>query len=209
MQYKNLFIMILVSFIVMYLLMYVMVDTYANMYVNLNQVYMAGLMTAAMIAIELIVMGSMYTNKMLNSAIILASLLLCGVSMVLIRNQTGIQDKEFLKSMIPHHAAALLMCKKAQLSDPDIKELCKNIGMTQQSEIHFMKQKLEKHHTGMRDQEFLKSMIHHHEAALVMCEKAQLDDPEVQKLCENIVKSQQSEIDFMKKKLETEFHESM
>ena len=38
--------MTVLSFIAMYALMYAMVDSFESVYANLNQVYMAGLMTA-------------------------------------------------------------------------------------------------------------------------------------------------------------------
>ena len=44
--------------------------------------------------------------------------------------------------MIPHHASALLMCEKAPIADPEIKNLCKTIITGQQSEIAQMKAKL-------------------------------------------------------------------
>ena len=122
--------------------MYMMVDSYANVYPNLNQLYMAGMMTAPMLVIELLLMGSMYTNKILNTVIIVFNLAICILLIIFIRKQTAINDTEFLKSMIPHHAAAILMCKKASLQDPSIKELCNNIISSQQSEIDFMKSKL-------------------------------------------------------------------
>lgn len=34
--------------------------------------------------------------------------------------QVAVSDKQFLKSMIPHHAAAVLMVKEAKLTDPEI-----------------------------------------------------------------------------------------
>ncbi|MCI0443999.1 DUF305 domain-containing protein, partial [bacterium] len=36
---------------------------------------------------------------------------------------------------------AILMCDEAQIKDPEIKELCKNIISSQQSEINQMKAK--------------------------------------------------------------------
>lgn len=142
MKYVNLFFMTIASFISMFILMYIMVNTFANVYVNVNQFYMAGVMTMPMIIIELFLMRSMYTNKKVNTFISIFSLALFVVLIVLIRKQIGITDKDFLKSMIPHHAAALLMCKETQLKDPEIITLCKNIALTQQSEINFMKAKL-------------------------------------------------------------------
>jgi uncharacterized protein (DUF305 family) len=51
-------------------------------------------------------------------------------------------DKEFVKGMIPHHAAAVLMSEKAKLTDPELIQLQKNILETQAQEIEFMKHKL-------------------------------------------------------------------
>jgi uncharacterized protein (DUF305 family) len=104
---------------------------------------MAGLMTMPMILIEMIVMNRMYSNKNLNSAIISISVLLLVVFFFFIRDQNAVQDKEFLKSMIPHHAGAIQMCEGADIKDPEIKELCKTIKESQQKEIDQMKAKLE------------------------------------------------------------------
>lgn len=142
MNYTKLFLMTLLSFLSMYILMYIMVDSFANVYPNLNQLYMAGIMVVPMLLIELFLMRSMYTNKRLNIAIGILSLIIFILLTVFVRKQTGISDREFIKSMIPHHAAAILMCKEARLQDPELKELCKNILTAQQSEINFMKTKL-------------------------------------------------------------------
>lgn len=142
MKYTNLFFMTLLSFVSMYILMYIMVDSFANVYPNLNQLYMAGVMTIPMIFIELFFMRSMYPNKRKNLAIGILSLIIFIMLVIFIKKQTAISDREFIKSMIPHHAAALAMCEEASLQDPELKELCKNILSTQQSEIDFMKAKL-------------------------------------------------------------------
>ena len=47
----------------MYVLMYAMVNTLGDVYNSLNQVYMAGLMTAPMVVIEMLLMSGMYRNK--------------------------------------------------------------------------------------------------------------------------------------------------
>jgi uncharacterized protein (DUF305 family) len=59
-----------------------------------------------------------------------------------IRGQLAITDRQFLRSMIPHHAGAILMCETAPIRDPEIKELCTAIVSSQQSEIDRMKAKL-------------------------------------------------------------------
>lgn len=46
-------------------------------------------------------------------------------------------------------------------------------------------------------------MIPRHAAAVLMCEKAPIQDAEIKQLCGSIMTGQQAEIDQMKKKLET------
>ena len=140
--YMRLALMALISFIVMYFLMYAMVDVTANVFNSLNQVYMAGLMTAPMVLIELALMHRMYGNARLN--VLWAVLaLLAGIFFWLgIRTQTAIGNEQFLRSMIPHHAGALLMCEKAPVTDERIQALCQQIIAGQQREIDQMKQLL-------------------------------------------------------------------
>ncbi|MBI1292762.1 DUF305 domain-containing protein [bacterium] len=129
----------LLSFVAMYVLMYAMVDRLENVIPNLNQFYMAALMAAPMVAIELILMRHMYMNTRAN----LISYALCAViglgSFFAIRSQTAIGDAAFLRSMVPHHAGAILMCEQAPVSDPEIRELCQGIIASQQQEIAQMK----------------------------------------------------------------------
>lgn len=138
-HYWHLLIMAVLSFIAMYVLMYAMVDRFANVYPNFNQFYMAGMMTAPMVILELIVMRSMYKNMQLNITIGAVSALALVGFFLLIRYQTAISDIQFLKSMIPHHAGAILMCEQASIQDPEIQELCRTIISGQQSEIDQMK----------------------------------------------------------------------
>ena len=131
--------MAVLSFASMYVLMYAMVDGFANVYANLNQVYMAALMTAAMVIIEILLMRAMYSHERLNALIIAASAIALVVSWVLIREQTAISDRQFLRSMIPHHAGAILMCRESPIVDGEIEKLCRSIISSQQAEIDQMK----------------------------------------------------------------------
>lgn len=142
--YGRLALMVVLSFLAMYILMYAMVNTFASVYNNLNQVYMAGLMTAPMVILELMLMGTMYQNKRLNGWIIAASSIALLGFFFLIRQQTAISNEQFLRSMIPHHAGAILMCERAPLTDPDILRLCEAIIVNQQTEIDQMKGLLSK-----------------------------------------------------------------
>lgn len=141
-MYKKLAIMVVLSFVAMYIFMYAMVDKLANVIPNINQFYMAGLMTMPMLIIELIVMGGMYRKKNLNIILLISGIIGVVVFFLCIHQQAGVSDKEFLKSMIPHHAAAVLMVEKASLTDPEIKELANKIITSQQAEIEQMKSKL-------------------------------------------------------------------
>ncbi len=141
-MYKKLALMAGISYIAMFILMYSMVDVFANVVPNINQFYMAGLMTAPMIIIEILIMGSMYMNKKINAIIISVSAIVLVACFLFIRNQSGVSDKQFLKSMIPHHGAAILMVKETKLNDPEIKKLGDDIISSQQKEIDFMKAKL-------------------------------------------------------------------
>lgn len=138
-HYLRFLLMTVLMFISMYVLMYAMVNAFANVYNNFNQFYMAGLMTAPMVLIEILLMGMMYKNKKLNLAIIAVSVIALVGFWFLIREQTAINDKQFLKSMIPHHSGAILMCQEAAITDPEIKQLCGEIIKSQEQEIQQMK----------------------------------------------------------------------
>jgi len=139
MHYGRLFGMLMLSFISMYVLMYAMVDSFANVYPSYNQFYMVGLMTAPMLIIELALMGSMYPSKKMNALLMLVGVIALALFWMAIRQQTAINDRQFLKSMIPHHAGAVLMCKEATIRDAQIQELCRTITTGQQAEIDQMK----------------------------------------------------------------------
>ena len=138
-HYLRLAAMMGLSFVAMYVLMYAMVDVLGNAVPNLNQVYMAGLMTAPMLVLELLLMGHMYANRKLNMGLIVAGVVLLILCWLGIREQAAIGDRQFLRSMIPHHAGAILMCKEAPLRDPKVKQLCSGIIKSQQAEIDQMK----------------------------------------------------------------------
>ena len=138
-HYRMFAMMILLHFIAMYVFMYAMVNAFANVYNNFNQFYMAALMTSSMVLIELPLMWSMYKSKKLNLAIIAAGLVILIGSWFAIRQQAAIGDSQFVRSMIPHHAGAILMCQQASIQDQEIKDLCRNIEKGQQAEIDQMK----------------------------------------------------------------------
>ncbi len=142
-HYGRLLAMAVLSFLAMFGLMYAMVDSFDNVFANLNQFYMAGLMVAPMVLIELALMWGMYPNRTINGVIVAVSLVAMMLCWVAIRQQAAISEQQFLKSMIPHHGGAVLMCEQAQFQDPQLRKLCAGIVSSQQAEIAFMKSKLE------------------------------------------------------------------
>lgn len=141
--YRALALMATLSFLAMYLLMFAMVNSFGNIVGNLNQIYMAGLMTAPMILIEILLMRSMFPNTLINMGIICTAIILGIACWFFIRGQVAIGDEQLLSSMIPHHASAVLMCKKAHLTDQAVQSFCNRIIENQETEIVWMWNKLD------------------------------------------------------------------
>jgi len=142
-SFIRLLLMAFLHFLAMYVLMYAMVYKFIDVYPNLNQLYMAGIMTAPMLILEILFMGVMY-EKLTKNVLMCVAISIFILFFIFIRKQTAIDNKQFLKSMIPHHSGAILMCKNASFDDPEIKQLCQKIIPSQQAEIDQMKQILER-----------------------------------------------------------------
>lgn len=125
--------------IVMYLVMFVMIDSIGSFYNNLNMLFMTLMMVAPMVVLMILAMGHMFPSKAANIALLVGSVVVFVGCFALIRTQTTIGDREFLRSMIPHHSGAILMCREAKLTAPDIRDLCQSIIRSQQGEIDRMK----------------------------------------------------------------------
>lgn len=143
-HYGRLLAMMILSFLGMYALMYAMVDRWANVYGNVNQFYMAGLMAAPMLVIELLLMAKMYPNRRWNLMLGAGALVFMAACWFGIREQAAVTDRQFIRSMIPHHAGAILMCEQNRLQDPALRRLCDDIVQSQRAEIAQMKVLLEK-----------------------------------------------------------------
>jgi len=143
-HYLRLGAMLVLSFVVMYVLMYAMVNRFENVLNNVNQVYMAALMASPMALLEVALMGKMYPDRRVNIAIGAIAAVATVVFFLLIRQQAAVNDAQFLRSMIPHHAGAILMCEQAPIERAEIKELCGTIISSQQREIEQMRALLAK-----------------------------------------------------------------
>ena len=138
-HYRMLALNLLLSAVIMYLVMFSMIDGLADFENNINMVYMTLTMVAPMGSLMLATMGSMYPNRRLNLFLHIVFLVVFAAALVATRNQTFVGDRQFLRSMIPHHSGAVLMCREAPISDPEIVELCQRITKSQREEIDQMR----------------------------------------------------------------------
>ena len=142
--YRSLALQTVISGIIMYLVMFVMIDRLSSFYNNLNMLYMTLMMVAPMVVLMILAMRDMFPSKALNTALLIGSAIAFFGSYALIRTQTTIGDSAFLRSMIPHHSGAILMCEQANLTDPELKTLCRQIIRSQREEITQMKAMLDR-----------------------------------------------------------------
>jgi hypothetical protein len=124
--------MIATSTAVMFLLTYT--NTYAWGHVRWSEerVYMALLMGGAMAVVMLGFMWSMLSNLTMNLAIFGTAV---GLALWLSRSQQFVDDREYMKGMIPHHSIAILTSEHADLDDLRVCELANKIIRAQRDEI--------------------------------------------------------------------------
>jgi len=137
-QYVQFGVELVIDFILMFLVMYTMIATIGHLYLNINNFYMTSMMVALMALVMLISMRSMFPKKNLNMMIGIVAVLVFSFSFIAMRTQAAVGDVQFLRSMIPHHSGAILMCEEASIKDPEIATLCREIIIGQQKEISQM-----------------------------------------------------------------------
>ena len=99
---------------------------------------MALLMGSAMGIVMLGFMWSMHGNVRVNVAIIAGCVLLAGTALYLSRSQRFVDDREYLKGMIPHHSIAILTSEHADIDDIRACQLANGIIESQRVEIDEM-----------------------------------------------------------------------
>src|SRR3546814_3524252 len=96
---------------------------------------MGSVMTMVMLGF----MWSMYKGMALKVAV-LAGALILGVALLAInRSQTLVGDVLFMKAMIPHHSIAINNARRADISDPRVRDLADEIIASQMREIAEMR----------------------------------------------------------------------
>ena len=141
-HYTMLAVNLLLNLVIMYLAMFAMIYSWGEFIQNINFAYMALVMWAPMAVVMLWTMRTMYRDARLNAVLYAAFGVVFVLSLVGIRAQGLVGDRQFLSSMIPHHSGAVLMCRQASIHDPEIRELCfgpNGIVQSQEREIRQMK----------------------------------------------------------------------
>ncbi|WP_436636960.1 DUF305 domain-containing protein [Microbaculum sp. FT89] len=138
MSYARFAAMIVTGTVVMYGLMYL--NTYALDHVRYSQTraWMALIMGATMAIVMLAFMLKMYASTRVNATILVVSALVFAGSLWLVRSQETVGDVDYMKAMIPHHSIAIMTSRRAQISDPRVRELADEIIAAQVREIDEM-----------------------------------------------------------------------
>lgn len=132
-------IVLAVSHAIMFVLTLSQIRRGSDFFLNLSNYYMSLLMVLAMGVLMMALMSRMFTNKRLNMALYAGFAVVFVGAFVAVRTEPLVGNEGFLKSMIPHHSRAVLVCEESQITDPEIVELCKQIVKSQNEEIDQMK----------------------------------------------------------------------
>jgi uncharacterized protein (DUF305 family) len=123
-HYRMLGLNLVISLIIMYFVMFTMIWTFGDFFNNVNMFYMALMMATPMGMLMLLMMGRMYPNKKLNLVLYGLLALVFILAFWAMRAQAIVGDRQFVRAMIPHHSGAILMCSRASIRDPEIRDLC-------------------------------------------------------------------------------------
>ena len=131
--------MIAVSVVAMFFLMYQLVYSLDHATISLNRLVSSLVMGCVMTLIMLGFMWPMINGKTTKVAVVVAATLVGAGILAINRDQTLIADKQFMKSMIPHHSIAINNARKSDIRDPRVQRLANQIIESQVREIAEMK----------------------------------------------------------------------
>lgn len=135
--------MIVTSAVLMYAVMYLNTYQLDHVFFSEMRLYMTILSTCVMAVVMLLFMLHMLNDKKMNMAIVGVSLLVFVSSFYMMRNQTTIDDVDYMQGMIPHHSIAILTSGRAKIEDPRVRKLADDIIKAQEKEIKEMKELIE------------------------------------------------------------------
>ena len=135
--------MIATSIVTMFVLKYSNVYDTGHIWFSQTRMWMALMMGMAMIVIMLGFMWGMYRTFMTKVLVMIGAVLGFALFLFLARSQTTVNDQAYMKAMIPHHSIAVLTSRRAEISDPRVRELADAIIEAQVKEIAQMEMLLE------------------------------------------------------------------
>ncbi|MEC9067377.1 MAG: DUF305 domain-containing protein [Pseudomonadota bacterium] len=135
--------MIATSIVTMFVLKYANVYETGHIWFSQTRTWMALMMGMAMIVIMLGFMWGMYRTFLTKVLVMVGAVIGFGLFLFLARSQATVDDRAFMKAMIPHHSIAVLTSRRAQISDPRVRELADAIIEAQVKEIAQMELLLE------------------------------------------------------------------
>jgi hypothetical protein len=130
--------MIATSMVAMFGLTYVNTYEVGHIRFSETRLYMTFIMGAAMAVIMLSFMLGMYKSRRVNTAIFAGSAIVFALALVLVRSQATVEDRSYMRAMIPHHSIAILTSKNADIRDLRVRDLADRIIDAQEREIKEM-----------------------------------------------------------------------
>lgn len=131
--------MIAISTFIMFFLMYQLIYSLDHAFFSFNRLIAALVMGCVMTMVMLGFMWSMFQGMAIKIAVIAVAALAGVILLSVNRSQAVIGDIYFMKSMIPHHSIAINNARKANISDPRVRDLADEIIEFQVLEIEVMK----------------------------------------------------------------------
>lgn len=131
--------MIGASTVVMFFLMYQLVYSWDHVLFSVNRLIASLVMGCVMTLVMLGFMWPMYRGTAIKGLTVAVAAAAGAVLLIANRSQALIGDVAFMQSMIPHHSIAVNNARKADISDPRVRELADQIIESQVREIAEMK----------------------------------------------------------------------
>lgn len=138
-SYGRFLAMVGTSTALMFGLMYLNSYSIEHLYWSETRLFMTFVMGAVMAVVMLLFMWGMYRNRPANVVILAGSAILFAGALWLVRSQETIQDESWMSAMIPHHSIAILTSERAEITDPRVAALAKDIVHAQNREIAEMR----------------------------------------------------------------------
>ena len=128
MAYSRFFLMVAVSTVLVFGLMYLNTYLFGHIFWSETRTFMAIVMGAVMAFVMLAFMFGMYKNRTLNIVVFVGAIIVFAGALWLVRSQLMVQDRAYMRAMIPHHSIAIMTSSRAEITDPNDTALVKISG---------------------------------------------------------------------------------